>query len=62
MDVSRPAKERQWKTPLARHDRDRAQGLDSLDYLRQAARNARASNQKCLLDACVREATALLLR
>jgi len=25
MEVSHPAKERQWKTPLARHDRDRRQ-------------------------------------
>jgi hypothetical protein len=39
-----------------------AQRLDSLDHLRQAARNARAPDQKCLLDASCRKATRLLLR
>jgi hypothetical protein len=35
--------------------------LDPLDHLRQTRRDARAANQKCLLDARVREATRLLL-
>jgi len=39
-----------------------AQRLGPLDHLRQAARNARAPDQKCLLDARCREATRLLLR
>ena len=41
---------------------NRAQRLDPLDHLRQAGRDARASDQKCLLDARRREATRLLLR
>ena len=40
---------------------NRAPRLDPLDNLRQAARDARAANQKCLLDARGREATPLLL-
>ena len=36
--------------------------LDPLDHLRQAARNARAPGQKCLLDARGWEATSVLLR
>jgi len=39
-----------------------AQRLDPLDHLRQAARNARTPDQKCLLDASCRQATHLLLR
>ena len=41
---------------------NRAPRLDPLDHLRQAARDARAPDQKCLLDARGREATRLLLR
>jgi hypothetical protein len=37
-------------------------GLDPLDHLPQAARDARAPDQKCVLDAHCREATRLLLR
>ena len=44
------------------HHAQRAPGLDPLDHLRQAARDARAPDQKCLLDARGREATRLLLR
>ena len=40
----------------------RAPRLDPLDHLRQAGRDARAPDQKCLLDARGREATRLLLR
>jgi hypothetical protein len=36
--------------------------LDPLDHLPQAGRDARAPDQKCLLDARCREATRLLLR
>ncbi len=36
--------------------------LDPLDHLRQAGRDARAPDQKCLLDACCWETTRLLLR
>jgi uncharacterized protein YbjT (DUF2867 family) len=42
-------------TPIARR-------LDPLDHLRQAARNARASDRQCLHNARCREATRLLLR
>ena len=41
---------------------NRAPRLDPLDHLRQASRDARAPDQKCLLDARCREATRLLLR
>ena len=44
------------------HHAHRAQRLDPLDHLRQAARDARAPDQKCLLDARCRETTRLLLR
>jgi hypothetical protein len=44
------------------HHARRAQRLDPLDHLRQAARDTRAPYQKCLLDARCREATRLLLR
>jgi hypothetical protein len=44
------------------HHAQRAPGLDPLDQLGQAARDARAPDQKCLLDARGREATRLLLR
>ena len=44
------------------HHAHRAPGLDPLDHLRQASRDARAPDQKCLLDARGREATPLLLR
>ena len=44
------------------HHAQRAPRLDPLDHLRQAARDARAPDQKCLLDARGREATRLLLR
>ena len=40
----------------------RAPGLDPLDQLRQAVRDARAPDQKCLLDAGGWEAPPLLLR
>ena len=41
---------------------NRAPRLDPLDHLRQAARDARAPDQKCLLDARGREAPPLLFR
>jgi hypothetical protein len=44
------------------HHAHRAQRLDPMDHLRQAARDARAPDQKCLLDARGRETTRLLLR
>lgn len=44
------------------HHAQCAQRLDPLDHLPQAARDARAPDQKCLLDARGREATRLLLR
>ncbi len=44
------------------HHAQCAPGLDPLDHLCQAGRDARASDQKCLLDARGREATRLLLR
>ena len=44
------------------HHAHRAPRLDPLDHLRQAGRDARAPDQKCLLDARCREATRLLLR
>ena len=44
------------------HHAQRAPGLDPLDHLRQAARDARAPDQKCLLDARCGKATRLLLR
>ena len=44
------------------HHAQRAPRLDPLDHLRQAGRDARAPDQKCLLDARGREATRLLLR
>jgi len=44
------------------HHSHRAQRLDPVDHLRQAARDLHASDQKCLLDARRREATPLLLR
>ena len=44
------------------HHARRAQRLDSLDRLRQASRDARASDQECLRHARQREATPLLLR
>jgi hypothetical protein len=44
------------------HHTHRAQRLDPLDHLRQAARDARALDQKCLLDARGQEATRLLPR
>ena len=40
------------------HHAQRAPGLDPLDHLRQAARDARAPDQKCLLDARGRESDA----
>jgi len=39
-----------------------AQRLDPVDYLRQAARDTRASDRQCLRDARGRETTRLLLR
>jgi hypothetical protein len=44
------------------HHSHRASRLDPLDHLRQASRDARAPDQKCLLKASGREATRLLLR
>ena len=44
------------------HHAQRAPRLDPLDHLRQAGRDARASDQERLLDARCREATRLLLR
>ena len=44
------------------HHVHRAQRLDPLDHLRQAARDSRASGRQCLRDARCREATRLLLR
>ena len=44
------------------HHAQCAPGLDPLDHLRQAARDARAPDQKCLLDAHCGKATRLLLR
>ena len=44
------------------HHAHRAQRLDPLDCLRQAARDSRASGRQCLRDARCREATRLLLR
>ena len=44
------------------HHAQCAPRLDPLDRLRQAGRDARASDRKCLLDARGREATRLLLR
>src|SRR6266550_3469019 len=44
------------------HHAHRAQRLDPLDRLRQAARDSRASGRQCLRDARCREATRLLLR
>ena len=41
---------------------NRAPRLDPLDHLRQAGRDARAPDQKCLLHARRRETTRLLLR
>ncbi len=43
------------------HHAQRAQRLDPLDHLRQAGGDARAANQKCVLDARSRETTRLLL-
>ena len=47
---------------VVRHHAQRAPGLDPLDHLRQARRDARAPDQKCLLDARGGKATRLLLR
>ena len=44
------------------HHAQRAPGLDPLDQLGQAARDARAPDQKCLLHARGGKATRLLLR
>ena len=44
------------------HHAQCAQRLDPLDHVREAARDARTPDQKCLLDARSREATRLLLR
>ena len=44
------------------HHAQCAPRLDPLDHLRQASRDARAPDQKCLLDARCRETTRLLLR
>ena len=44
------------------HHAHRAQRLDPLDRLRQAARDSRAPDRQCLRDARCREATRLLLR
>jgi Domain of unknown function (DUF1905) len=44
------------------HYAHRAQRLDTLDHLRQAARDSRASDRQCLCDARCREAARLLLR
>src|SRR5205823_2192893 len=44
------------------HHAHRAQRLDPLDRLRQAARDSHASGRQCLRDARCREATRLLLR
>lgn len=44
------------------HHNQCASGLDPLDHLCQTARDARAPNQKCLLDVSRREAPRLLLR
>ena len=44
------------------HHAHRAPGLEPLDHLGQAARDAHASDQECLLDARGREETRLLLR
>ena len=44
------------------HHAHRAPGLDPLDHFRQAGRDTRAPDQKCLLDARRREAPPLLLR
>ena len=44
------------------HHVHRAQRLDPLDHLRQAARDSRASGRQCLRDARCREAKRLLLR
>ena len=44
------------------HHAQRAPRLDPLDHVGQAARDARAPDQKCLLDARRWEATRLLLR
>jgi hypothetical protein len=50
------------RTFVVRHHAQRAQRLDPLDRLRQAARDPRASGRQCLRDARCREATRLLLR
>ncbi len=47
---------------VVRHHAHRAQRLDPLDHVRQAARDSRASDRQCLRDARGREATRLLLR
>jgi len=44
------------------HHAQCTQRLDPLDHVREAARDARTPDQKCLLDARCREATRLLLR
>ena len=44
------------------HHAQRAPGLDSLDHLRQTRRDARASDQECVLHARRRKATRSLLR
>ena len=43
-------------TPIARRD------WIQMDHIHQAGRDARALNQKCLLNACGRKASPLLLR
>jgi Domain of unknown function (DUF1905) len=47
---------------IVRHHAQCAPGLDPLDYLPQTRRDARAPDQKCVLDAHCREAPRLLLR
>jgi hypothetical protein len=44
------------------HYTERAPGLDPLDHLRQAGRDAHTPDQKCLLNARRWQATRLLLR